>query len=134
MAKHELYVTDTHSLLWYLYDIPRLSAGAVAAYEAVSRGDSTLLIPAIVLAEVVHIVERRFPNLSVSDVLDRIDEADNFRVLPFDLDGARSMIALTVIPEMHDRMIVAAAYTFAAPLITRDRTIRLANVVECIWD
>ena len=134
MAESELYVTDTHSLLWHLYDIPRLAAGAVAAFEAVSRGDSTLLIPAIVLAEVVYIVERRFPQLSIGDVLDSIVAADNFRVLPFAMSDARAMISLTAIPEMHDRMIVAAAYIFRAPLITRDSTIRLARVVECVWD
>ncbi|RLT45621.1 MAG: PIN domain-containing protein [Chloroflexi bacterium] len=134
MAERELYVTDTHSLLWHLYDIPRLAAGASAAFEAVSRGDSTLLIPAIVLAEVVYIVERRFPHLSVDSVLDRIAAADNFRILPFGLGEARAMIAMDAIPEMHDRIIVAAAYVFGAPLITRDGIIRLANVVECVWE
>lgn len=134
MADSEFYVTDTHSLLWHLYDIPRLAAGASAAFEAVSRGDSTLLIPAIVLAEVVYIVERRFPHLSVADVLDRIATADNFRILPFGLGEARAMIAMTAIPEMHDRIIVTVAHTLDAPLITRDGTIRRANIVECIWD
>ena len=51
MAERELYVSDTHSLLWHLYDIPRLGSGASAAFDAVSRGDGTLLIPAIVLAD-----------------------------------------------------------------------------------
>lgn len=134
MAEVLSYVTDTHSLLWYLYDVPRLAVGASTAFEAVSRGNSTLLIPAIVLAEIVYIVERRFPNLSVGDVLDRIAESDNFRVLPFDLAAARAMLVLNNIPEMHDRIIVATAYTLGVPLITRDSTIRSANVVECVWD
>jgi predicted nucleic acid-binding protein len=130
---HALYVTDTHSLLWHLYDIPRLGAKARAAFDTISRGEVTLLIPAIVLAEVVYTVERRRHDIDVNEALDQIAEADNFQVLPFDLDGARALISLADIPEMHDRMIVAAAQAYGALLITRDEAIHQAGVVECIW-
>ena len=133
MNRHPLYVTDTHSLLWYLYDIPRLGPEARAAFDVISRGDAVLLIPAIVLAEMVYVVERRRHDIDVGEVLDQIAVADNFRVLPFDLDGARALISLTEIPEMHDRMIVAAAHTYNAPLITRDEVIHQSGVVECVW-
>ncbi len=59
MARPAVYVADTHSLLWYLYDVPRLGSRAEVASREVSAGRATLLIPAIVLAEIVHIVERR---------------------------------------------------------------------------
>jgi predicted nucleic acid-binding protein len=127
------YVTDTHSLLWYPYDVPHLGPDAQAAFEDIGTGDAVLLIPAIVLAEVVYTVERRRHDIDVIEALDRIAEADNFQVLPFDLDGARSLVTLTDIPEMHDRMIVAAARVYGAPLITRDEEIRQAGVVECVW-
>ncbi len=65
--------------------------------------------------------------------MDRIAEADNFHVLPFDLDGARALISLVDIPEMHDRMIVAAAQAYGVSLITRDEVIHQAGVVECTW-
>lgn len=133
MDDHPLYVTDTHSLLWHLYDIPRLGPEATAAFEAISRGDAVLLIPAIVLAEMVYVVERRRHDIDVNEVLDQIAEADNLQVLPFDLAGARALIPLTEIPEMHDRMIVATAHVYNAPLITRDEAIRQASVVECVW-
>jgi len=133
MNRHPLYVTDTHSLLWYLYDVPRLGPEARAAFDAISRGDAVLLIPAIVLAEIVYVVERRRHDVDVSEALDQIAAADNFQVLPFDLDGARALISLTEIPEMHDRMIVAAAHVYGAPLITRDEMIRRAGVVKCVW-
>jgi predicted nucleic acid-binding protein len=59
------YVTDTHSPLWYLYDIPRLGPSARIAFDTVSAGNTTLLIPAIVLAEVVYTVERRRHDINV---------------------------------------------------------------------
>jgi len=133
VSNNTLYVTDTHSLLWYLYDIPRLGPDAKATFDAIGAGDATLLIPAIVLAEIIYVVERRRHDIDVSEVLDRIADADNFQVLPFDLDSARALIKLTDIPEMHDRMIVSAAQNYDAPLITRDEEIQQAGVVECVW-
>jgi PIN domain nuclease of toxin-antitoxin system len=133
MAKSAVYVADTHSLLWYLYDVPRLGSRAEAAFRAVSAGRATLLIPAIVLAEIVHTVERRRHDIDVDEALDKIAEADNFRVLPFDLEAARALIDLTGIPEMHDRMIVAAARDFDASLITRDETITASGLATVVW-
>lgn len=133
MPKPTYYVADTHSLLWYLYDVPRLGSRAEAAFRAVSAGRATLLIPAIVLAEIVHTVERRRHDIDVNQALDRISEADNFRVLPFDLVAARALIDLTDIPEIHDRIIVAAARDFDAPLITRDQTITASGLAEVVW-
>lgn len=133
MAKPTYYVADTHSLLWHLYDVPRLGSAAEAAFREVSAGRAILLIPAIVLAEIVHTVERRRHDIDVNEALDKIAEADNFTVLPFDLDDARALIDLTDIPEIHDRMIVAAARDFGAPLITRDQTITASGLATVVW-
>ncbi|MEI2692890.1 MAG: PIN domain-containing protein [Anaerolineae bacterium] len=133
MAKPTYYVADTHSLLWHLYDVPRLGSRAEAAFREVSAGRATLLIPAIVLAEIVHTVERRRHDIDIDEALDQIAEADNFRVLPFDLEAARALIDLTGIPEMHDRMIVAAARDYDAPLITRDETITASGLATVVW-
>ena len=133
MAEPKYYVSDTHSLLWHLYDVPRLGSRAEAAFREVSAGRATLLIPAIVLAEIVHTVERRRHDIDVNQALDRISEADNCRVIPFDLVAARALIDLTDIPEIHDRIIVAAARDFDAPLITRDQTITASGLAEVVW-
>ena len=133
MAKPTYYVADTHSLLWHLYDVPRLGSRAEAAFREVSAGRATLLIPAIVLAEIVHTVDRRRHDIDIDEALDQIAEADNFRVLPFDLEAARALIDLTGIPEMHDRMIVAAARDYGALLITRDETITASGLVTVVW-
>lgn len=43
-------------------------------------------------------------------------------------------VAVSKIPELHDRMVVATAKKFNAPLITNDGKIVLANEVETVWD
>ena len=45
-----LYVTDSHSLIWYLLDSPKLSLNANEVFKTVEEGNSKLLIPAIVIA------------------------------------------------------------------------------------
>jgi predicted nucleic acid-binding protein len=51
------YVTDTHALFWYRTASPRLSAPAKAVFEDAAKGQSTILIPAIVLAELFYVNE-----------------------------------------------------------------------------
>jgi len=43
MPDPQLYVTDTHTLLWYLYDLPRLSPAAQTAFSEIESGEATLL-------------------------------------------------------------------------------------------
>jgi len=37
-----LYVADTHSIIWYFYDVPRLGAAAERAFDQVDAGEATL--------------------------------------------------------------------------------------------
>lgn len=52
-----LYVTDSHSLIWYLLDSPKLSFNASEVFKAVEQGRAKLLIPALVIAEIIFIVQ-----------------------------------------------------------------------------
>jgi len=133
MPDPQLYVTDTHSLLWYLYDLPQLAPAARTAFSEVENGEATLLIPAIVLAEIIFTVERRRHDIDVGEILDRIAVADNYRILPFDLHAARRLADVTAISEMHDRMIVCDALAHQAPLITRDEEITRSGIVQTVW-
>ncbi|MBL7063501.1 MAG: hypothetical protein ISS49_04735 [Anaerolineae bacterium] len=69
-------------MLWHLYDLPQLTPAAQAAFSDVENGEATLLIPAIVLAEIVFTVERRRHDIDVGEILNRITVSDNYQVLP----------------------------------------------------
>jgi PIN domain nuclease of toxin-antitoxin system len=56
-------VTDTHSLIWYLEDSPRLGAKANKAFEACDRGEIIIYVPTICLVEMVYLQEKgRIPS------------------------------------------------------------------------
>jgi len=56
------YIVDTHALIWYLVDDPRLGE---KAREILQSSGNRLIVPAIVLAEARHIADASaFPSLS----------------------------------------------------------------------
>ncbi len=51
------YVTDTHSLVWYFTDDPRLGDKALKAFEQTAQ-EGIIIIPSIVLAEIIFISKK----------------------------------------------------------------------------
>ena len=51
------YITDTHSLLWAFTRPRKLGKHAHRAFEEIANGESSLLIPVIVLAELIFTIE-----------------------------------------------------------------------------
>lgn len=51
------FVTDTHALIWYLQDSPRLGKVAQAAFDACDSGRVVVYIPSICLVEIIYLQE-----------------------------------------------------------------------------
>ena len=79
------YVADTHSLVWYFTEDPRLSKKALEAFEGTTKVGS-IIIPTLVLAEVMFIAKKGKITLSFEEVLKRIEEYENFDIAPLDVD------------------------------------------------
>ncbi len=128
-----LYVVDTHALIWYLLGDKKLSPAALSTFRAAERGETRLLIPVIVLAELYYANARNrwFPDYQT--VYRAIVSRPYFRLLPLDplhiLDFDRD----TVVPEMHDRIIAGAARRLGAPVITSDSMIIASGIVQTVW-
>jgi len=127
------YVTDTHSLIWYLMDSPRLSLVANRCFKLIEEGKARLLIPAIVMAEIIYIVEKGEVEANLDDLVDRIREAENFELSPLGIDQLLCLKDEKSIQEMHDRLIVCEALVNGATLITKDKEIKEAGVVDVCW-
>jgi PIN domain nuclease of toxin-antitoxin system len=57
----------------------------------------------------------------------------NVSVVDLNLARALDLRTLTVIPEMHDRLIAAEALARDLPLITRDQIITASRLVKTVW-
>lgn len=56
---HLTFVTDTHALLWHIFPTPRaLGKVARAAFDETDAGRARMLIPSVVVAEMIAVVER----------------------------------------------------------------------------
>lgn len=129
------YVVDTHALIWFLADNPRLGPDAE---RALSDPASELVLPATVLAEVCWIVERRPLGIAVSEVLTALDGDARFSVYPLNRTVIEKSTALDGIGEMHDRQIAATAALLMeagerVALLTQDANITAAAIVPVVW-
>jgi PIN domain nuclease of toxin-antitoxin system len=125
------YVIDTHALVWYLTDDAKLSEEAASIIEKSERGDPTVVIPTIVLAELLTIVEKKRVPLAMTTVLDWMIAGRGVVVFPFDLMIFAELLRFREGLDLHDRIIAATASRFRAPVITRDPA--LIRVVPTLW-
>lgn len=128
-----LYVTDSHSLIWYLLESSRLSFNANEVFKAVEQGKANLLIPAIVIAEIIFIVQGGKVQADLDSLILQIQESGNFHISPLGLDELICLKEQTEIREMHDRFIVCEALLHKAKIITKDKEIRDSGVAEVVW-
>ena len=67
-----VFVLDTHALLWYLTGNGRLSARVRDILDRADDEDSTVIVPTIVLAEALHLIERAKFDLTVEALTDAV--------------------------------------------------------------
>ena len=126
------YVTDTHSLLWYFSDNPRLSRKALNAFEKTIENGS-IIIPIIVLAEIMYIAKKGRIEMTFAETVKRINDMENFEIVPLDIDILNIADKIEDELEMHDRLIAATALFFKVPLITRDQVLKDSGLCDVIW-
>lgn len=128
-----IYVTDTHALIWLMNDSARLGEKAAAAFSAVDQGQALLIVPAIVLAELIFLVERGRVAIDLDQTLQRLHAHPAIETVGLSWPTVLALRSTTTVPEMHDRLIVCEALLHNATLITRDVTITASALVPTIW-
>ncbi len=126
------YVSDTHSLVWYLMNDKKLSPGALHAFEQ-AADEGAVIIPTVVLAEVMYIAEKGRVTISFKQTLTEIEASDIFRISPLNLEVLQVAADIGITLEMHDRLIIATAKVSNATLITCDTRITESGVVSTLW-
>lgn len=126
-----LAVADTHALLWYLYDDPRLSAPAREVFERAAHEGDTIGVSVISVVEVFYLAHRpRKVDPLAPDalrfVLAQVVDPDSFlELVDIDLNVVQHVIDLAGVPasDMPDRLILASAHARDVPIISKDNKI-----------
>lgn len=128
-----MYVTDTHSFLWFLADDDRLGKKVKEVFLSCDKGETTIVIPTIVLMEALFICERKKLDLEFKKVLEKIQKTINYPVYPLDVGIVSMCQKLKQFSDPHDRIIVATSKILNAKLITKDDKIKKSKIVETVW-
>lgn len=129
-------IADTHALIWYLLDSPKLSAPALSQFETCRTTNSRVGVSSMSIIEIIYLVEKgRIP----PETLPLLQKSLSEQLALLEIVPITHAIALAVqqiprqqVPDLPDRVIAASALYLDVPLVTRDRKISLPDV-ETIW-
>jgi PIN domain nuclease of toxin-antitoxin system len=128
-----LYVADTHTLFWYFTASPSLGAQAQAAFDKAKQSQALIYVPAIVLAELYFLNEKKNRPIDYSATFALLGQSAQFVLLPFEPIDTLDFDTDKAISDIHDRIIVGVARRLGATLLTRDENIVGSGAVPTAW-
>lgn len=128
-----IYVADTHALLWFLSNDPKLGKNAKEVFEKTEKNHAVIIIPSIVLAECVHILEKHKKREKFKNILEKIKTASNYETVPLDINVIERIYNIKTLNELHDRILVATTQLLGCKLITKDENITESKEIDCVW-
>jgi PIN domain nuclease of toxin-antitoxin system len=129
-------IADTHAIIWYIEQDPRLSLRAKEAIDDAANAGDQIGISSITLIELTYLLEKSriapgtFAELQLSlDIPTSV-----FREYPCDHAVALALrtVLRAQVPDLPDRVIAATAVRHGVPCISRDGKIQLSQV-PTIW-
>lgn len=106
-------VTDTHSLIWYLFEPRLLSESARNAFRNAEIEPGVIHVPTICLVEIRYLIDKRVLTEDVfRELLLRLrDEASAPKPIPLTVDVADALrrVPRAEVPDMPDRIIAASS-------------------------
>jgi PIN domain nuclease of toxin-antitoxin system len=131
-----MIMLDTHAVIWWRNNNPRLSQNAktVIAREAHS---GNLVLSAFSFWEIALLVEhqRLILPLDLASWLAAVEAIDRIRCIPVDNQIAVASVQLPAgLPkDPADRIIVATAMQLDIPIVTADQKMHAYPYVQTIW-
>jgi predicted nucleic acid-binding protein len=125
------YVTDTQALIKFMQGKKVISEKAHQAFLSADMGESTIIIPAIVLMEVLYLFEKNRIDVGLLHIED-LFKSQNYQFEALSLEILKTATDITDIPELHDRLIAATARYLNVPIITNDPQILQSRFVKIL--
>ena len=127
------FVTDTHALIWWFTESPKISLKAAEIFEKCERGENIIFVPSIVIAEALSIFDKKRVIFDFRRLFKMINDSVNFRLIALDYPILLKMVALKDIPELHDKIIVSTAKYLNLPVITKDEILQSISHIKTVW-
>jgi len=125
------FVTDTQALVKFMMGQRVINDRSHQAFLSADNAESTIIIPAIVLMEVLYFFEKNRIDISLFQTEDLL-KSQNYQFEPLSLEILKTASEITDIPELHDRLIAATARYLDLPLITNDPVIRASEFLDIL--
>ena len=128
-------MTDAHPLVWYASGrLAKLSRKALRAFNAASRGDALIYVPAFVFWEIGLLLKIGRISLQESyrDWAEHLVAQPGFDVAPFTVDVTSEAFRYPF-DDPFDSVITATAKVMDLALITRDQDISESGLVDIHW-
>lgn len=126
------FLVDTHALIWFLFDDPRLSK---RARKLIMKADSSVSLSIASLWEIgikVSIGKLKL-GIEYKEFLDEFILGRDFDLQPIKLDALVQSVGL---PWHHrdpfDRLLIAQAQTLKIPIVSNDRRFDQYDI-ELLW-
>jgi PIN domain nuclease of toxin-antitoxin system len=128
-----IYVCDTNAIYWHLTGDKRLTDPARQVFAAARRAETQIVLSAISVAELYYANRKWQLAPDFSQMYQDLVGRPEFQIAPFEHEAVLDFDRNQSVPEMHDRIITGLARHLNVPLITADRVITAARLVEIVW-
>jgi predicted nucleic acid-binding protein len=125
------FVTDTQALVKFMMGKDVINDRSNQAYRSADKGESNIIIPAVVLMEMLYLFERNRIDVGLLQT-EELFKSQNYQFEPLSFDILKTAMVIDDIPELHDRLIAATAKYLDLPLITNDPDIKASRHVTVL--
>lgn len=129
-------LADSHAIVWYGHDSPRLSDRARETLDEAIVSDGVIL-SIVTLVELWYVAKttRGVSQEELDTISEQVASSPTMAFFPVDeaVAGTFTTINRDLLRDPWDQFIVATALTFDLPLVTADRRIQKSGLVETIW-
>jgi predicted nucleic acid-binding protein len=96
------------------------------------NGQHTIIVSPLVLAELIIIAEKQRAPLDLPKIMATLTAEPAFELVALSAQTALLTAQLSVLPDIHDRLIVATALEFGATLMTYDQAITRSGLTPVV--
>lgn len=129
-------VADSHALVWFTQDSPRLSGRAATVLREAEASEG-IIVSVATLIDLWYVAQTT-QAVSVRKLADLRDllaasPAVDFHPIDVAVVDAYTAISRELLTDPWDRFIVATALVLRVPLVTRDGAIQRSGLLGTIW-